>query len=98
MMTRSMDVTVRFAGQGDERRPVAVLVKRPPSGTRVTVRVDPECLVTRSVYLLSRIGSDIVLMAALREEQAEAARAALGKAAEAWRVVKVEVIGDLPDA
>ncbi len=89
---RSLAMTVQFAGRGEERRPVAVTVKRPPTGTRVQVRVDPECLVTRAVFLLWRPGTDIVVMAGLREEQVEAARLALGKSTEAYSVVRVEVL------
>ncbi len=95
LMTRWVEMTVRFAGHGEQRRPVAVTVKRPPSGTRVTVRVDPECLITRSVFLLSRAGTDIVLLAALREEQAEAARVALGRSADAYQVVRVDVLDEM---
>ena len=96
-MTRWLEMTVRFAGKGEERRPVAVTVKRPPSGTRVTVRVDPVCLSTRTVFLLSRIGTDIVLMAAAQREQAETARLALGRSTEAYQVVQVEVIDEASD-
>jgi len=91
---RPVAMTVQFVGHGEARRPLAVTVKRPPTGTRVQVRVDPECLVTRVVYLLWRPGTDIVVMAGLHEEQVEAARRALGKSTEAYSVVRVEVLDE----
>jgi hypothetical protein len=91
-MKRWIEMSVSFAGEGEARRPAAVSMKRPSSGTRVTVRLDADCLSSAAVYLLSRIGTNIVVMGSAKREQVEAARQALGAAIDAYQVVEVKVL------
>jgi len=84
-------MTVWFAGEGEAVRPIALTRKPRKLGARVTVRLEPESLSLGAAYLLHRTGTDIVLMASLREPQAEAARRALGEAKQSYQVVRVDV-------
>jgi hypothetical protein len=91
-MKRWLEMTVSFSGKGETLRPSAVTLKRPTSGTRISVRLDAECLSCRTIFLLSRIGTNIVVMGSAKEEQVEAVRRSLGAATDAYQTVEVAVI------
>jgi len=93
-LSTSIEMSVRFVGQGDARRPAALTRRQPLWGVRVNVRVEASLLRARAVQLLHRIGTDIVLMASANAEQAELARLAFGKSSAAYQVVEVALLDE----
>ena len=91
-MAAFVEMNVRFAGEGRDRRPVALAARPPPSGARVQVRAEAACAGARSAHLVHRVGGDLVLAACGSPQAAEAARRALGPAGRAYQIVEVEVL------
>ena len=81
---------IRFDDQAAERHPVAASAKRRGSGPRVTVEVEREAVVAKSIFVLYRIGAaGVVIAGSAYRERVETALANLGKAGAAYRIVRI---------
>lgn len=81
---------IRFDEEGAERQPVAASARRRGSGPRVTVEVEREATVAKSIFVLYRVGSaGVVIAGSAYRERVETALARLGNAGAAYRIVRI---------
>jgi hypothetical protein len=91
-MNRRVVVQIRFEGEAAGSRPVAASTKRTGTGPRVTVEVEREAILARSIFVVYRMGASCMVIAgSVRRERVESALAGLGNAAAAYRIVNIPV-------
>lgn len=84
---------VWFEGVAGSRAPVCVSSTRKEPGPSVTVFIEREWRAARTLFLLHRLGLEVVIAASIHREPIDAALAALGSRKERYAITEVPLVG-----
>jgi hypothetical protein len=92
-MVKKVSVQVHFSGAGPARKPVAISRRHKVTGHRILVEIHPEMSKDDSLFVLFRVGSiELILAASNDREQLKAIRQRLGTVARHYDIAKVPVL------